>query len=134
MSKTKKSKREGRFGDERYRHQNKHGVIHNANYALMCFQVLSDPRFFSFFISFKLNLEERHEDLNAHRVTKTSFWETPLFVNEAQIPCTNIKVKSGFRISCSVRTKLFEESTTTALTPNLLGFSTFLGFRKAGGN
>ena len=27
-------------------------------------------------------------DLNAHGVTKTYFWETPLFVNEAQIPCT----------------------------------------------
>ena len=25
-------------------------------------------------------------DLNAHRVTKTYFWETPLFVNEAQSP------------------------------------------------
>ena len=29
--------------------------------------------------------------------------------------------------------KLFEESTTTALTPNLLGISTFLGFLKSGG-
>ena len=38
------------------------------------------------------------------------------------------------RISCSVRRKLFEESTTTALTPNLLGISTFLGFPKSGGN
>ena len=38
---------------------------------------------------FKFNLEERHlVDLNAHCVTKTYFWETPLFVNEAQIPCT----------------------------------------------
>ena len=27
-------------------------------------------------------------DLNAHRVTETYFWELPLFVNEAQIPCT----------------------------------------------
>ena len=46
----------------------------------------------------------------------------------------NIKLKSGLRISCSVRRKLFEESTTTALTPNLLGISTFLGFLKSGGN
>ena len=46
----------------------------------------------------------------------------------------NIKLKSGFRISCSVRRKLFEESTTTALTPNLLGISTFVGFLKSGGN
>ena len=43
-------------------------------------------------------------------------------------------LKSGFRISCSVRKKLFEKSTTTALTPNLLGISTFLGFLKSGGN
>ena len=28
---------------------------------------------------------------------------------------------------------MFEDSTTTALTPNLLGISTFLGFRKSGG-
>ena len=42
-------------------------------------------------------------------------------------------LKSGFRISCSVRRKLFEESATTALTPNLLGISTFLGFLKSGG-
>ena len=26
--------------------------------------------------------------LNAHRLTKTYFWETPLFTNEAQIPFT----------------------------------------------
>ena len=26
--------------------------------------------------------------LNAHRITETYFWETPLFVNEAQISCT----------------------------------------------
>ena len=45
----------------------------------------------------------------------------------------NIKLKSGFRISCSVRRKLFEESTTTALTPNLLGILTFLGFLKSVG-
>ena len=45
----------------------------------------------------------------------------------------NIKLKSGFRISCSVRRKLFEESTITALTPNLLGISIFLGFLKSGG-
>ena len=45
-----------------------------------------------------------------------------------------IKLKFGFRISCSVRRKLFEESTTTALTPNILGISTFLGFLKSGGN
>ena len=44
-----------------------------------------------------------------------------------------IKLKSGFRISCSVSRKLFEKSTTTALTPNLLGISTFLGFLKSGG-
>ena len=58
--------------------------------ALMCFQGLSDPRFFFILISFKLNLEERHLacGLNAQRVTKTYFWEAPLFVNEAQIPCT----------------------------------------------
>ena len=42
-------------------------------------------------------------------------------------------LKSGFRKSCSVRRKLFEESTTTALAPNLLGISTFLGFLKSGG-
>ena len=46
----------------------------------------------------------------------------------------NIKLKSGFRISCSVRRKLLEESTTTALTPNLLGILTFLGFLKSGRN
>ena len=46
----------------------------------------------------------------------------------------NIKLKSGFRISCSVRRKLFEESTTTTLTPNLLGISTFVGFQKSGRN
>ena len=46
----------------------------------------------------------------------------------------NIKLKSGFRISCNVRRKLFEESTATALTPYLLGISTFLGFLKSGGN
>ena len=46
----------------------------------------------------------------------------------------NFKLKSAIRISCSVRRKLFEESTTTALTPNLLGISTFLGFLKSGGN
>ena len=45
----------------------------------------------------------------------------------------NIKLKSGFRISCSVRRKSFEESTTTGLTPNLLEISTFLGFLKSGG-
>ena len=28
---------------------------------------------------------------------------------------------------------MFEDSTTTALTPNLLGISTFLGFLKSGG-
>ena len=44
-----------------------------------------------------------------------------------------IKLKSGFRISCSVRKKLFEESTTTALTPNLLVISEFLGFLKKRG-
>ena len=44
-----------------------------------------------------------------------------------------IKLKSGFRISCSVRRKLFEESTTTALTPNLLGISLIFGFLKSGG-
>ena len=55
--------------------------------VLMCFQVLSDPRF-SFLNSFKLNLEKQHLACEAHRVTKTYFWETPLFVNEAQIPCT----------------------------------------------
>ena len=47
---------------------------------------------------------------------------------------SNIKLKSGFRISCSVRRKLFEEPATTALTPNLLGISTFLGFLKSGGS
>ena len=47
---------------------------------------------------------------------------------------SNIKFKSGFRISCSVRRKLFEESTSTAMTPNLLGISTFLGVLKSGGN
>ena len=26
-------------------------------------------------------------DLNAHSVTKTYFWETPLFVTEAPVPC-----------------------------------------------
>ena len=36
------------------------------------------------------------------------------------------------RISCSVRKKLFEGATTTALTPDLLGISTFLAFWKAG--
>ena len=45
----------------------------------------------------------------------------------------NIKHISGFRKSCSVRKKLFEDSTYTALTPNLLGISTFLGFLKSGG-
>ena len=30
----------------------------------------------------------------------------------------NVMLKSGFRKSCSVRRKLFEESSTTALTPN----------------
>ena len=44
-----------------------------------------------------------------------------------------LKLKSGFRISCSVRRKLFEESTTTALTPSLLGILTFLCFLKSGG-
>ena len=44
----------------------------------------------------------------------------------------NIKLKSGFRISCSVRKKLFENSTSTALAPNLLGISTFLGFLNIG--
>ena len=34
--------------------------------------------------------------------------------------CPKIKLKSGFRISCSVRKKLVEESTIIALTPNLL--------------
>ena len=38
------------------------------------------------------------------------------------------------RISCSVRRKLFEGATTTALTPDLLGISTFFGFLKSGGN
>ena len=45
----------------------------------------------------------------------------------------DIKLKSGLRISCSVSRKLFEDSTITALTPNLLGISTFLGFLKSGG-
>ena len=45
-----------------------------------------------------------------------------------------IKLKSGFRISCSVTRKLFEDSSTTALTHNLLEISTFLGFLKSGGN
>ena len=44
-----------------------------------------------------------------------------------------VKLNSEFIISCSVRRKLFEESTTTALTPYLLGISTFLGFQKSGG-
>ena len=43
-----------------------------------------------------------------------------------------IKFKSGFRISYSVRRKLFEEATTTGLTHNLLGIPTFLGFLKRG--
>ena len=48
--------------------------------------------------------------------------------------CPKIKLKSGFRISCSVRRKLFEEATTTALIPNhLLGILIFLGFLKGGG-
>ena len=46
----------------------------------------------------------------------------------------NIKLKSGFRISWIVRRTFFEESTTTTLTPYLLGVSTFLGFLKSGGN
>ena len=45
----------------------------------------------------------------------------------------NVRLKTGFRKSCSVRRKLFEESSTTALTPNLLGISTILGFLKSGG-
>ena len=45
-----------------------------------------------------------------------------------------INLKSGFRISCSVRRKLFEEATSTALSPNLLGILTFLGFLESGGN
>ena len=45
----------------------------------------------------------------------------------------NVRLKSGFSISCSVRRKLCEESTTTALTPYLLGNSTFLGFPESGG-
>ena len=45
----------------------------------------------------------------------------------------NFKLKSGFRISCSVRRKLLEESTITALTPNLVGISKFLGFLNSGG-
>ena len=45
----------------------------------------------------------------------------------------NVKLKPGFRISCSVRRKSIEESTSTALTPNLLGISTLLGFLISGG-
>ena len=43
---------------------------------------------FLFLNSFKLNLEERYLalDLNAHRVTKNDFWETPLFLTEAPVP------------------------------------------------
>ena len=33
-----------------------------------------------------------------------------------------------------IKLKSFEESTTTALIPNLFGISTFLGFQKSGGN
>ena len=53
------------------------------------------------------------------------FFITCIFPNNKHI--------SGFRKSCSVRKKLFEGSTPTALTPNLLGISTFLGFLKSGG-
>ena len=42
----------------------------------------------------------------------------------------NIKFKSGLRISCSVRRKLFGGSYTNALTPNLLGISTILGAKR----
>ena len=35
---------------------------------------------------------------------------------------------------CSVRKKLFDHSTTTALTPDLLGISAFFGLLKSGGN
>ena len=31
-------------------------------------------------------------DLNAHRLTKTYFWETPLFVNEAESPVQKNKL------------------------------------------
>ena len=48
------------------------------------------PPFFFFLNRFKLNLEERHLacGFKCTPVTKTYFCETPLFVNEAQIPCT----------------------------------------------
>ena len=45
-----------------------------------------------------------------------------------------MKLKSEFRISCSVRRKLFEDPNTIALTPNHLGISIFLDFLKSGGN
>ena len=47
--------------------------------------------------------------------------------------CPKVKLKSGFRISYSVRKKLVEESTIIALTPNLLAISTFLGFLNLNG-
>ena len=34
-------------------------------------------------------------DLNAHRVAKTYFWEEPLFVTEARVPCTGELRLSG---------------------------------------
>ena len=62
-------------------------------------------------------------------IRNAKFWNIILLV----VFFPNVKLKSGFRISCSVRKKLLEESTTTALTPNLLRISTFLGFLKSGG-
>ena len=41
---------------------------------------------------------------------------------------TFIKLKSGFKISYTVTRKVIDESTTTALAPDLLGILTFLCF------
>ena len=63
---------------------------------------------------------------------------TAIIIN-AKIWNTNLllaffsKYESWFKISYSVIRKLFEQSTTTALTSDLLGVWAFLGFLKSGG-
>ena len=63
-------------------------------------------------------------DLNAHRITKTYFWETPLFVNEAQITAQKIHVvylhgyaarRLGQLSNFSVKLRLFSSLQTRVL-------------------
>ena len=112
-------------------------VLQALSWNLYC----KEPNWIDVLVNYLINEHVIEQQVPIRLQTKTNYSPAAIIRNAkiwniilllAFFP--NVRLKSEFRKSCSVRRKLFEESTTTALTPNLLGISTFLGFLKSGGN